>query len=264
METGTVDKPRFVETSVSQLMGARIMKTHLLAGISVFSGPWGIGKSTTIEQFADAVGTECLVIKVEPKARGVNPAAILNQIADAFAKRYRWEHLLTHTTDQTRLRRLMVEMMDRAFHRTFEERRFTIIFDEAQYLSRMSIEMLRYWNDRDRTVMPFPIGLVFVGNNEFALAEGVSGGSVLSGAVRSRLLYEVPLDYALLDDRDIEEFAKSRGLDDPDGLRAFVRYFGQSRVKRDLRQADRLLSECHERAAGRAIGADIVNHILNL
>lgn len=147
---------------------------------------------------------------------------------------------------------------------------FTFIFDEAQYLSREAIEMLRYWNDKDRTTTPFPVGLIFVGNNEFAMAESLGGESVLSGAVRSRLLFEEPLSYAHLDDTDLTLFCQSRDMTDPEAIRAVVAYFstanGKSRrspPKRDLRQLERLITAFHRRASNKPVTAEIVRSVLN-
>jgi hypothetical protein len=139
---------------------------------------------------------------------------------------------------------------------------FTIIFDEAQYLSREAIELLRYWNDTDRCTMPFPLGLVFVGNNEFAMQETLSGESVLSGAVRSRLLFEVPLSYEYLTDTDMTLLLQSRGVTDPAALEEFVGHFSHRRIKRDLRQMERYLRLCLRKADGGPITGQIARDIL--
>ena len=140
---------------------------------------------------------------------------------------------------------------------------FTVIFDEAQYLSKDAIEMLRYWNDRDRTTAPFPIGLVFIGNKEFALTENRSGQSIISGAVRSRALFIEELDYINITDADLKAFCKSRGIENSKAIAAFVRYFSKPRVKRDLRTAEQLLSAIRRRAGDKPVSAEIVDSILN-
>ena len=56
-------------------------------------------------------------------------------------------------------------------------------------LLRDALGVLRFWNDKDRCYSPFPIGLVFVGNNEFSLAPDSHGACVISAAVADRALY---------------------------------------------------------------------------
>ncbi len=195
-------------------------------------------------------------------------------------KRIRLETL---TCLRTECAKRGIELPENAFHlsrRTIEELRYhqivdiakndakrfddmkPRIFDEAQYLSREAIEMLRFWNDRDRTTTPFPVGLIFVGNNEFAMAETLAGESVLSGAVRSRLLYELPLAYTHLADTDLTIFAQSRGVTDGAALREFVGHFKDGRAKRDLRLADRQLAVCRREAGDAPISLDLIRDII--
>src|SRR3546814_17443678 len=109
-------------------------------------------------------------------------------------------------------------------------------------------------SDWSSDVCSSDLGLIVVGNNEFALAESLGGESVLSGAVRSRLLFEVPLAYTHINDTDLTLFAQSRGVTDAGALREFVAYFSQARIKRDLRQAERLLDICRREAPEGKIG----------
>jgi len=94
------------------------------------------------------------------------------------------------------------------------------------------------------------------------MAESLGGDSVLSGAVRSRLLFEVPLAYTHINDTDLALFAQSRGVADASAIREFVAYFSQARVKRDLRAADRLLTMCRRDAGDGQITHAIVRDIL--
>jgi hypothetical protein len=139
----------------------------------------------------------------------------------------------------------------------------SIVFDEGQYLSREAIEMLRFWNDGDRTTTPFPVGLLFVGNSEFALAEDGSGYSVLSGAVRSRALFVETLEYDDVTDEDIVSFLTSRGPYEPEAVRVVLAYFRQRRVRRDLRNVIRLDEVFRRRSNGRAVSPNIVQAVLS-
>lgn len=258
----------FVETTVARLMLARMRATHEETGITVISGPWGIGKTSAIDAFQREFPDSCAIVKVEPAPtdRGLKPLRMLQLVIEAL-KRHQGRYIGGYLGNTAWMLKQNVEQLlndwltdqgpDAPWPPTF-----TIIFDEAQHLSRQAIELLRYWNDPDRCSMPFPIGLVFVGNNEFALEETSSGESVLSGAVRSRLLFEVPLSYEHLSDTDMMLLLQSRGVTEPAALDEFVTYFTHHRVKRDLRQVERYLSLCHRKADGGPITGQIARDIL--
>lgn len=258
----------FVETSVAKTMLSRMSLTHEECGISVISGPWGIGKTTAIDAFAASHEYQCAVVKVEPGAnrRGATVGRVLQCVVESL-RRMNGDLLGTQLSNSTwTLRQMVHTKLVEVFGAEELSRgllpRFTFILDEAQYLSKEAIELLRFWNDRDRTSTPFPVGLIFVGNNEFAMGESLGNESVLSGAVRSRLLFEVPLGYEHVGDTDLTLFAQSRGVVDPSALRDFVDYFSQPRVRRDLRNAERLLTACRRQAGDVKIGHAVVRKIL--
>jgi hypothetical protein len=268
----TANEPHpFVDTSVAKLMLSRMTLTHEEAGIAVISGPWGIGKTTAIDLFASTRECQCAVVKIEPgtNRRGATVGKVMQSVVEAL-RPLNGRSVGTHLSNSTwTLRQMIYNEMQNLFGAPEAEGwgrnffpRFTFIFDEAQHLSREAIDVLRFWNDRDRSTLPFPVGLIFVGNNEFAMAESLGGDSVLSGAVRSRLLFEVPLAYTHINDTDLTLFAQSRGIVDASALREFVAYFSQSRVKRDLRAAERLLTMCHRHAGNGPITRAIVREIL--
>ncbi|QCI93444.1 ATP-binding protein [Novosphingobium sp. EMRT-2] len=260
----------FVDTSIARQLLARMTITHEERGISVISGPWGIGKTTAIDAFARDHEFECLVIKVEPGAhkRGATYGDVMKRVVEAL-RGLRDLPAGTQISNSTWTLRQMIythltELFDYPrYYESGSAPAFTFIFDEAQYLSREAIEALRFWNDSDRGTTPFPVGLIFVGNNEFALAESLGGESVISGAVRSRLLFEVPLTYAHVSDADLATFAQSRGVIEKSAIEAFLTYFSKPRIARDLRQAERKLSSCRRRAGEGPISADIINSVLH-
>lgn len=255
----------FVETSVTRLISLRMKVTHEECGITVVSGPWGIGKTTSIDRFASEHENECIVIKVEPpqSKKGAGPLPVLHQVASTLVERYAPHVYVSASSAQWDVKRHIARLLSNIPYRVQEHKRFTFIFDEAQYLGRQAIEMLRYWNDPDRNSFPFPVGLIFVGNNEFALEENIKGESVLSGAVRSRLMFELPLAYTHVCDNDLEVFAQSRGVDDADAIHDFVRHFKDPRVKRDLRSAEQLLRAFRRRAGDGPVTHQIVHSILH-
>lgn len=226
--------------------------THLERGICVVSGPWGVGKTTAVDLFAEQKQHECIVVKVErgSSRRGASPIATLQQTLEAIRPYIGRERRASLSNAYWTLRHLLhsylnewsarwgAEPMERSASKAAP--RLTLVFDEAQYLSREAIEMLRYWNDGDRTVTPFPLGLAFVGNSEFALEESVAGESQLSGAVRSRALFVETLTYDDVTDADLRAVMQARGGYEPDAIAMILSYFSRPRIRRDLRSLIRL------------------------
>lgn len=264
----------FVATSTARLLSSRLQITHEEAGIAVISGPWGIGKTSTIDAFAKANEGSCAVVKLEQVSkRGTSSVMTLRHITEAL--RSYWsdseqEERVTLTgsywTLRTAVYKQLRAMFDAEDIRSATPPTFTLIFDEAQYLSREAIEMLRYWNDRDRCVTPFPVGLVFVGNNEFALADNGNGNgtSTISGAVRSRALFIDELAYTNITNADLELFAKSRGITEAAAIDTIIGHFSKPKAKRDLRNLERLLGTFRRRAGDGPVTAAIVRTTLGL
>lgn len=191
------DKPQpsspFAETTVAKNMLSRMEITHEERGISVISGPWGIGKTTAINAFAEKYEGQCAVVKVDAPTgnQGTSLVRVMQLVIEVLegasdyytpSRNGRSAWILRH-----RVNDLLARWYDLDAWAEGPAPPFTFIFDEAQSLSREAIEALRFWNDPDRPVTPFPVALIFVGNDEFALEERGRVESVLSGAVRSRL-----------------------------------------------------------------------------
>lgn len=255
-----------VETSIYRMMRVMLEETHDERGISVLSGPPGIGKTTTLDAFAGDYDAQCLVVKAMANSHsmGMTPVAVLQAIIDGFWRQWNIPQYYALRPSVPHLTRDIRKILTYAYGPDdVEHGRLTVIFDEAQYLSRAAIEMLRYWNDPDRTTMPFQIGLVFVGNNEFALASSNGSASILSDAVRDRLLYSEQLGHTNLSDDDMAKVAATRGLADLAAVKAILAYLSAARIKRSLRQLDRVIVKCARFADGAPITAQLVNDILN-
>ena len=261
----------FVATSLARRLIARMQATHERRRISVFSGPPGIGKTTAIDEFVRRRPAEVVVVKVARRnAREVlvlqhtlealrrlcgsafdhAPSSLWDLRNDLFAELCRWagaEPLPARRGEYAR----------EAFAR------LTIVFDEAQNLSREAIDGLRYWNDADRCYAPFPVALVFVGNNEFSLS-GAATDSVISAAVADRALYLQAFDYDDVTDDDLTLFIESRLELAPAALSAVLRSFKAPRALRSLRRVEDLLDQLGELAGRGEVGAETVRQALEL
>lgn len=270
MQASAPDERPFVETSIARQLLSRLSLTHEERGISVIAGPWGIGKTTSLKAFAAAHESVCVLVKVDPGSskRGATPIAVMQLAIEAMrplrGRSDRASLSNAYWTLRQMLHNSLCDLFEADAHNLGYQPRFTFILDEAQFLSRDAIEMLRFWNDGDRGATPFPVGLAFVGNNEFALHEDVSGQSVISGAVRSRALFIESLEYADVSNADLTLFLRSRGITDADAINAFISYFSGPRVRRDLRNAERFISVFKRRAGDDPVTAEIVRSVLNV
>jgi hypothetical protein len=136
------------------------------------------------------------------------------------------------------------------------------VFDEAQNLSRDALEVLRFWNDNDRCYAPFPIGLIFVGNNEYSLAANGQGDSVISAAVADRALYLQTFAYDEVTDEDLAMVLAANGVADPAAIAMILRSFGARRSVRSLRRLLDFVGDLQVIAGGGAITAATVREAL--
>lgn len=259
-----------IETSVVRFIQTRLQVTHEDRAICVISGPWGIGKTTAVETFARANSGHCVIVKVEQGSmkRGASPVFVLQQTLEALRPLVGRTPRATLSNAYWSLRQMLYNYTSEWLSQsgknfpTPDDAKFSIVFDEAQYLSRDAIEMLRFWNDADRTITPFPIGLAFIGNSEFVLEDNPSGQSILSGAVRSRALFVEALSYEDVIDDDISSFLRDCGPYDEDAILFMLRYFRRARVRRDFRSLARLDSSIRRRSPGQPISYAIAHSVL--
>lgn len=271
----TQDDRPFVETSVIRTMLPAMELTHVRRGIAVYTGPYGIGKTTAIRAFLERHNPYCFATKIDqpPRKSGLQPGDVFKLILKNL-----WE--LNRKMPPREVRRSPYQMQnDIAIEvenyvnshsgSITRDTKITFVFDEAQYLSKEAIETLRYWNDEDAPKLGIVIGLIFIGNNELALAAREGEDSVLKGTVRSRLTHEQHFSASLLSDEDIARFCRSRGIDCPHAIAEILRYLnkaprGRPRPKRDLRPFDRrYFPDMIMRAGDGPITADIVRAALN-
>lgn len=270
MESSQPNPRPFVDTTISRHIISRLLLTHHERGILVISGPWGIGKTTAIEAFK-STAADVIVVKVEPggSKAGASTIAVLQQVSRAISDMFdeverkaneRSVYALKDCINRNLEKWGPYQDMQNGWNGELPP--FTIIFDEAQYLSRQAIDYLRYWNDQDRTTTPFPIGLAFIGNPEFSLERKHGADSVISGAVRDRALFVEPLDYRHITETDLTLFAQSRGITDAKAIARLVKYYTKDSAFAGFRNADKLIPIMHRFANGGPVTAEIVERIL--
>ena len=262
----------FVATSLARRLIARMQATHERRRISVFSGPPGIGKTTAIDEFVRRRPGEVAIVKVA--RRNAREVLVLQHTLEAL--RHLGQSAFDHAPSSLwDLRNdLFGELCRWAGVEPGPARRgdypregfprLTIVFDEAQNLSREAIDGLRYWNDADRCYAPFPVALVFVGNNEFSLSGATASESVISAAVADRALYLQAFEYDDVTDDDLTLFIEARLDLDPAALIAVLRSFKAPRALRSLRRVGDLLDHLDELADGAPVQADTVRQALEL
>lgn len=261
----------YVATTVCRRLIVRMQATHERRRISVFAGPPGIGKTTAVERFAAQNAGEIVVAKVSRRnAREVlvlqhTLEAVRRSLGSPFAHAPSslWElrndlfGAICAWAGADAIAAKRGEYSSDAFGR------LTLVFDEAQNLSREAIEALRYWNDADRCYAPFPVGLVFVGNNEFSLATG-SGESVISAAVADRALYVQTLDYDDVADDDLRLFLDANASIDPDAITQLLRAFRSPRAPRSFRRLADILDDLVAASGGAEVTAQDIHEHLEL
>ncbi len=242
--------------------------THARRRASFFVGPPGIGKSTAINAFAAANPGEVMVQKISK--RGVTgPQALQTLLLALRELSGRETRYVTNATSEVQ-RFIGVEIERLGGGRRRDEApdlfpRLTIVFDEAQRLTNNAIDALRDWNEPHYFCAgTFPIGMIFVGNNELSLEAHKGGTSILDEGMQDRLLYRKRLTYDDVERADIERFCKAEGIDDDGALSAIGAAFAAQHSQRSFRRLADFIVTVHREAGDQPITRETVRTALSL
>lgn len=261
MPIGTID------TSVLRRLVARMQRTHERRRASFFVGPPGIGKSTAIEAFRAANPGSVVVARV--MKRGVTGPQALQQLLLALRTRTGREttYVTNATSEVQRYIAIEIEKAGGGRPRSDRPEEFpllTIVFDEAQRLTNGAIDALRDYNEPHYLCRgTFPLGMIFVGNNELSLQASGGGASILDEGMADRLLYRERLTYDDIGQDDLERFVRSRGVSDDGAVGAIVATFsGQFAQQRSFRRISDFIDELQDEALDQPITRAIVRAVL--
>lgn len=196
-------------------------------------------KTTAINEFAFCRPDQAVVIKVSKTSKtGVGARVVMQETINALRVMLALGDDGYMPTDTYAVRSTLSYLVKlwESHNLDTTNRRLTFIYDEAQTFSRDAIETLRYWNDRDRCFASFPIGLAFVGNEEFALQAGKNQQSVISAAVADRARYTEIFKYADVGDGDLRLILAAHGIEDEMVVAHIVKRYSSGRRTRSIRR----------------------------
>lgn len=261
------ERPQPIQTTVLDHMLTRMQRTPDRRRAAMFVGPAGIGKTTAIEAFRAANPGSVIVINV--LKRGVTGPQILQQVLRALRNHNgRPVKYITNATEQiwqqlgAEIERYGHDLPRSARPELFPH--LTIVFDEAQRLTNAALDALRGYNEPHYQCSgTFPLGMIFVGNNELSL-ESRDGSSILDEGMRDRLLYAERLNYKFITPDDIAAFVQSHGITDKGAQKSIVTRFSGDRIVRSFRQIERFIDDCKDEAGDDPVTAATVLSIATL
>ncbi len=257
-----------IPTRIFTQMVPRMQRTHERRRASFFVGPPGIGKSTAIAGFAAMNTGDVMVTRITK--RGVTGPQALGLLLGALRERAGRDTNYTGHAAGALLHNIHVELDKACGNRRRDEHpnlfpKLTIVFDEAQRLTNNAIDALRDWNEPHYFCAgPFPIGMIFVGNNELSLDAGRGGTSILDEGMQDRLLFRDRLTYEHVDRSDMEDFARSRGVADDGAVNAIGTAFAGPHTQRSFRRLADFIDLLFDEAGDEPLTRETVRTVLSL
>ncbi len=246
-----------------------MQRTHDRRRASFFVGPPGIGKSTAIEAFRRANPGVVAVVKV--MKRGLTGPQALQQLLLGLRsiREANTTYLTNATSEVQRYLALEIHELGNGLARDQNPALFphiTVVFDEAQRLTNGAIDALRDYNEPHYLCRgSFPIGMIFVGNNELSLKAESGGASILDEGMADRLLYRDRLTYDDVERYDLELFVRAMGVNDCGAIAAIIAtFFGQFAQQRSFRRVSDFIDELNDEAMGQPVTALTVRKVLGL
>lgn len=262
-------EPSYLQTNVMRRLVSRMQRTHDRRRASFFVGPPGIGKTTAIEAFRRANPGGVAVVKV--MKRGLTGPQALQQLLLGLRsiREAGTGYLTSATSEVQRYVAQEIYKLGNGLARDQDPALFphiTMVFDEAQRLTNGAIDALRDYNEPHFLCRgTFPIGMIFVGNNELSLKAENGGASILDEGMADRLLYRDRLTYDDVERADLELFVRSMGVSDCGAVSAIIAtFFGQFSQQRSFRRVGDFIDELKDEAMGEPVTASTVRQVLGL
>ncbi len=180
-------EPPFTETTVSRQVMDAIEYCHLQGKMGVIYGDAGIGKTMGIRQYCEK-----------------NPMAISITVSPAFATMSGMNDLLSEQVGirEKNARRIYLELVNR-----LKGSGRVIIIDEAQHLTKKTLEHLRSISDETG------VGICFVGNEEvYSRLKG--SGKADFAQIFSRIAIRKPVLLGNIKRTDLEKIFFGTGLEE--------------------------------------------------
>lgn len=269
------DNQEYIATSISKAIMLRLDKVHRRRRIGIYAGPPGIGKTVTLERFQAENEGRVAIATLQPGPKGGVGAIMAGQhmlqaIGNVVGHGWGDHHRLSDRLDLTST--IHSAICDWAGIPIHERRRggsgydvppLTLIFDEAQYLSRDAMEYLRFIFDAKTSHTPVKVSMFFIGNAELALAPLETGNNVFSDSFGDRCFEPEVWNYSHVTDDDLRLVADHLCSIEPDAMALIIRYFA-ARRDRSFRRLTDHLDELTEEAAGQTITTAHVAAVLGL
>lgn len=262
---------RYVMTSVGHAILGYAKSTHQRRRISSVSGPPGIGKTAALLEFQKENHEDVVFVKVARKDapptialkfmfealrdcvanQGYYPPATLSELKNAI-----YNILCDRDGKNIRVAH------DRGYN-VMEYRPLTVVFDEAQYLSRDFIDMIRFWSDEDNSYGPFPLSFLLVGNTELLLQPDDGGRTHISRAIGDRLLHSHTFEYSDVTDDDLRLYADDRAHVSEEVMAFILEEYRRPGAIRSFRPLRDALDDALADADGGEITLDMMREALD-